>query len=291
MHKLDLAGARILIVDDVPANLEILWKGLEATSYQVLVAANGKRALEIANGSRPDPILLDVMMPEMDGFETCRQLKTTAATQDIPVIFLTAQNETSGVLDGFEVGGGDIINGSELLSRPRRTGKKYRPRVGRPGQRRLSGKGRRQGHWHTLSFADGLPSHLVMALHYSPSGHLWVGTWLGGLSRYDGRTFVNFDVKDGLAYDKIYAIWEDNIGRLWLGTNGGGVSVYNGQTQTVRTFSTRDGLAGAGWTPSPPMTRAASGWQPMPGSASTTARPSRPIPKPTDWPVTRYRLL
>jgi len=109
MSELDLSGARILIVDDVPANLEVLWKGLETASYQVLVATNGKRALEIANGSRPDLILLDVMMPGMDGFETCRQLKATAATQDIPVIFLTAQNETSGILEGFEAGGVDYI--------------------------------------------------------------------------------------------------------------------------------------------------------------------------------------
>lgn len=99
----------ILIVDDTPSNLQVLFTYLEQASFKVLVAQNGDNALEIASLNHPDLILLDVLMPGMDGFEVCRHLKAQAVTQDIPVIFLTALSETINQVKGFEVGGVDYV--------------------------------------------------------------------------------------------------------------------------------------------------------------------------------------
>jgi DNA-binding NtrC family response regulator len=106
---IDLRGARILIVDDVPASLDALRQALEAAGYRILVAPNGGLALEIAVHRTPDLILLDVMLPDMDGFEVCRCLKEDEGTRNIPVLFLTAQQESRGVLEGFAAGGLDYI--------------------------------------------------------------------------------------------------------------------------------------------------------------------------------------
>ena len=102
-------GSSILIVDDVPANLGVLIPILENVGYQVQVATSGEKGLEIAARSLPDLILLDVMMPGIDGFETCRRLKSEETTRDIPVIFLTALDEMSNVEEGFEAGGVDYV--------------------------------------------------------------------------------------------------------------------------------------------------------------------------------------
>jgi DNA-binding NtrC family response regulator len=115
--------ARILIVDDVPANLNVLGDALEPEGYEILVARSGEAALESARTNRPDLILLDVMMPGMDGFETCRRLKAMEVTRNIPVIFVTARDEIRSVLEGFEVGGVDYVakplQTKELLTRVR----------------------------------------------------------------------------------------------------------------------------------------------------------------------------
>ena len=105
----DLQGARILVVDDVPANLDVLCQALEAAAYKVEVATDGRSALEIATESSPELILMDVVMPGLDGFETCRRLQTAASTRDIPVLFLTAKGETEEIVEGFQAGGGDYI--------------------------------------------------------------------------------------------------------------------------------------------------------------------------------------
>ena len=105
----DLPEARILIVDDTPENLKVLRRTLEAENHSILVATSGQTALKIALNTHPDLILLDVVMPGMDGFETCRQLKADLETQNIPVIFVTAQAETESIVDGFRVGGVDYI--------------------------------------------------------------------------------------------------------------------------------------------------------------------------------------
>jgi len=107
----DLKGARILLVDDQPANLEVLCELLEAEGYDISLAPRGEIALKIAGEpeGRPDLILLDVMMPEMDGYEVCRRLKDNPDTRDIPVIFVTARDLTDAVLEGFQVGGVDYV--------------------------------------------------------------------------------------------------------------------------------------------------------------------------------------
>ncbi len=99
----------VLVVDDTPANLQLLVDYLPQHGLRVLVARTGERALEQVQHTRPDLILLDVMMPGLNGFETCRQLKADPMTRDIPVIFMTALSETSDKVRGFEAGGVDYV--------------------------------------------------------------------------------------------------------------------------------------------------------------------------------------
>ena len=99
----------ILLVDDVPANLEILVGYFADSGFDVSVATNGETALKQLDENRPDLILLDVMMPGIDGFETCRRLKANQNTKNIPVIFMTALSETSDKLKGFEAGAVDYV--------------------------------------------------------------------------------------------------------------------------------------------------------------------------------------
>jgi DNA-binding response OmpR family regulator len=107
--RFDLTGSNILIVDDVYQNLDVLGKILEDAGYQLQVATSGQQALEVVARALPDLILLDVMMPGMNGFETCRRLKGEKTTRDIPVIFLTALNEVGDVVEGFQAGGVDYM--------------------------------------------------------------------------------------------------------------------------------------------------------------------------------------
>jgi two-component system, cell cycle response regulator len=104
-----LRDAAILIVDDAPASLDVLRATMAQQGYQTFVATSGERALGIARRVHPDLILLDVKMPGMDGLETCRRLKLHPDTQDIPVIFMSAANETDDVVAGFEQGAVDYI--------------------------------------------------------------------------------------------------------------------------------------------------------------------------------------
>jgi signal transduction histidine kinase len=99
----------ILIVDDTPANLGVLVETLSAANYQLMVAEDGEEALAQTEQTQPDLILLDVMMPGIDGFETCRRLKARPSTQDIPVLFMTALNETADKVKAFAAGGVDYI--------------------------------------------------------------------------------------------------------------------------------------------------------------------------------------
>ena len=111
----------ILIVDDMPANLEVVTSHLERQGYCAVVALGGDEGIERAEFVRPDLILLDVMMPGLDGFETCRRLKANPATRDIPVIFMTALADTADKLAGFAAGAVDYVtkplNGAEVLAR------------------------------------------------------------------------------------------------------------------------------------------------------------------------------
>ena len=107
--QIETKGARILIVDDVPANLRILSEALESEGYRIQAATDGETALKLVAASTPDLILLDVMMPGIDGYETCRRLKQRAECRHTPVIFITARSETEDVLAGFEAGGVDYL--------------------------------------------------------------------------------------------------------------------------------------------------------------------------------------
>src|SRR5438105_938649 len=100
---------RVLIVDDEIANVELLARRLEAIGCQTQVASSGERAIALARSEQPDLILLDVMMPGIDGWQTCRRLKSQPETADIPVIFVTARDRSEDVSKGFEVGGIDYI--------------------------------------------------------------------------------------------------------------------------------------------------------------------------------------
>ncbi|PIQ97695.1 MAG: hybrid sensor histidine kinase/response regulator [Nitrospinae bacterium CG11_big_fil_rev_8_21_14_0_20_56_8] len=100
---------KILIVDDTPANLDVLCQSLEPQGYGLSVASNGEAALALAPEIRPDLILLDVMMPGIDGFETCRRLKEMETTREIPIIFLTAKHDTEDIVRGFSLGCVDYI--------------------------------------------------------------------------------------------------------------------------------------------------------------------------------------
>jgi formate hydrogenlyase transcriptional activator len=99
----------ILIVDDMPNNISVLYETLIRFGYKVLVARDGKSAIEQAQLAQPDLILLDVMMPGTDGFETCRQLKLRESTRAIPVLFMTALSETIDKVNGFNMGAVDYI--------------------------------------------------------------------------------------------------------------------------------------------------------------------------------------
>ena len=119
----DLKGAQILVVDDTPANIDVLCRVLEDASYRVMVASSGEVALDLARRFDPDLVLLDVVMPGLDGFAVCRQLKQHDATRSIPVIFLSARDDTMDLVEGFAAGGVDYVvkpfNKDEVLVRIR----------------------------------------------------------------------------------------------------------------------------------------------------------------------------
>lgn len=98
----------VLVVDDAPANLSLL-AGLLQADYRVKLAASGAKALELVRRARPDLVLLDIMMPDMDGYEVCLQLKADPDTRAIPVLFLTAMTQTEDEARGFHVGAADFI--------------------------------------------------------------------------------------------------------------------------------------------------------------------------------------
>ena len=114
-------SARILVVEDTPVNIQTLTGILRERGYQISVATNGVQALEVLQRIRPDLILLDIMMPEMDGFETCRRIKASSEWREIPIIFLTARTDTEDIVRGFDLGAVDYVakpfNAHELLAR------------------------------------------------------------------------------------------------------------------------------------------------------------------------------
>lgn len=115
--------ARILVVDDVPANVKLLEVRLLAEYFEVLTATSGPEAIEICENDKVDVVLLDVMMPDMDGFEVCRVLKSDPATDHIPVIMITALDQVSDRVRGLEAGADDFltkpVNDLQLMTRVR----------------------------------------------------------------------------------------------------------------------------------------------------------------------------
>lgn len=106
-----VAGARevVLVVDDSPATLGMLNEALEAAGYTVLVAQAGSAALALMERITPDIVLMDAVMPGLDGFETCRRMKGSAGLAAVPVVFMTGLTETEHVLRGLEAGGVDYV--------------------------------------------------------------------------------------------------------------------------------------------------------------------------------------
>lgn len=99
----------LLVIDDMPDNIKILLKILTQLNFKVLAARDGQQGIRIAEYTLPDLILLDIMMPEMNGFEVCRYLKSQATTQAIPIIFMTALDDVQSKIKGFECGAADYI--------------------------------------------------------------------------------------------------------------------------------------------------------------------------------------
>jgi signal transduction histidine kinase len=112
---------KILIADDTPANIDVLQKTLEPEGYSISVVTDGRMVLEIVPRLNPDLILLDIMMPEMNGYEACKAINENEETRDIPVIFISAKSEVQDIVEGFRAGGVDYltkpIRREEVLAR------------------------------------------------------------------------------------------------------------------------------------------------------------------------------
>lgn len=119
--KLNPSEYRILIVDDVMSNLMLLKVLLTNEKFGIIMASNGRQAIEMVRNEKPDLLLLDVMMPDLSGFEVAKILRNDADSSDVPIIFLTALNSTADIVKGFEAGGNDFIskpfNKEELITR------------------------------------------------------------------------------------------------------------------------------------------------------------------------------
>ncbi len=111
----------VLTVDDKPQNLQFLGKLLSDNGYEVGVAQSGQQALNFVRKNEPDLILLDIMMPDMDGYEVCKRLKEDFSAKHIPIIFVTAKTDPEDIIKGFDMGGVDYVtkpfNSAELLAR------------------------------------------------------------------------------------------------------------------------------------------------------------------------------
>jgi len=111
----------VLVVDDVLQNLQVIGTALMDAGYEISMATNGQQCLEMLETIYPDLILLDIMMPEMNGYEVCKKIKSNDVLKEIPIIFLTAKTETKDILEAFEAGGSDYVtkpfNQAELLAR------------------------------------------------------------------------------------------------------------------------------------------------------------------------------
>lgn len=118
-----MSRKKILLVDDSATTLMMEQMVLRGQSYDIVTAKNGREAVAVAAAANPDLILLDVVMPEMNGFEACRQIRQQSVTRNVPIIMVTTKSEEHNVESGFESGCNDYItkpiNGAELLTKVR----------------------------------------------------------------------------------------------------------------------------------------------------------------------------
>jgi two-component system, sensor histidine kinase and response regulator len=105
----NLKNMKVLVVDDTPENLQVLYKTLKNEGYEISLVRSGEEALNLVSSFSPDLILLDIIMPGIDGYEVCRRIKNNKKTQDISVIFLSAKMDSEDIVKGFEVGAVDYI--------------------------------------------------------------------------------------------------------------------------------------------------------------------------------------
>jgi len=104
-----MSKAKVLIVDDEPFNIEVLEQALDGSEYQVVTASNGKEALEKIHSEQPDLILLDLMMPVMDGFQVLAKVKDDPMLRDIPIIIVSAEQDSKSVVKGIKQGAEDYL--------------------------------------------------------------------------------------------------------------------------------------------------------------------------------------
>jgi DNA-binding NarL/FixJ family response regulator len=179
----------VLIVDDAPENLAMLHEALDEGGYQVLIAIDGHSAIERVARLLPDVILLDAIMPGIDGFETCRRLKANPVSAHIPIVFMTGLTETDHVLDGFAAGGVDYltkpIRPPEVLARiaahvrSARLTTRAQQAVDATGHAMLSVDTRGHVRWPSPSAADWLNGYLTEDGCLPPAAMAWM-TQAGG---------------------------------------------------------------------------------------------------------------
>ncbi|OHV84510.1 response regulator [Rhizobium sp. LCM 4573] len=210
----------VLLVDDSPEALGFLTEALEQSGFSVLIATSGQSALNIVERITPDLILLDAVMPNMDGFATCRMLKTNAAVAQVPVIFMTGLTETEHVVHALESGGVDYltkpINIDELRARIRvhlsnaRSAQSARVALDAAGRHLLAVRGDGGLHWSTpqatrlIRAATGTEDGLDLAARH-------IAAWLAGRD------------KPGFARDATFSMprsGETNLQFAYLGAIG-----------------------------------------------------------------------
>ena len=170
--------ATILVVDDSPVNLQVLVRTLHGTGHRILAARDGRAALEIVRRAKPDLVLLDVMMPDVDGFEVCRLLKADPETQEIVVIFLSALGDVADKVAGLQLGAVDYvtkpIQPDEVLARvANHLTRQHLQRELRASRDRLDRELESAGRMQRLILPPSLPSHpgVEFAASYQTSRH------------------------------------------------------------------------------------------------------------------------
>jgi phosphoserine phosphatase RsbU/P len=171
-------SATVLVVDDSPVNLQVLVRTLHGTGHRILAARDGRSALDIVKRARPDLVLLDVMMPEVDGFEVCRAIKADPESQDAVVIFLSALGDVSDKVSGLQLGAADYITkpiqAEEVLARvATHLTRQHLERELRRSRDRLNRELASAARMQRLILPPQLPNHpgLQFAASYQTSRH------------------------------------------------------------------------------------------------------------------------